>query len=89
MASTNHIKKMRDLYGFDFFDDVVNHDYDSEPNPKKRFEMIINEVVRLNNKKEEIVNFFKENKERFDNNIKIFEKIKNDKTDYNFYNSLR
>ena len=53
MASTNHIKKMRDLYGFDFFDDVVNHDYDSEPNPKKRFEMIINEVVRLNNKKEE------------------------------------
>ncbi len=89
MASTNHIKKMRDLYGFDFFDDVVNHDYDSEPNPKKRFEMIINEVIRLNNKKEEIVNFFKENKERFDNNIKIFEKIKNDKTDYNFYNSLR
>jgi hypothetical protein len=89
MASANHIKKMRDLYGFDFFDDVVNHDYDSEPNPKKRFEMIINEVIRLNNKKEEIVNFFKENKERFDNNIKIFEKIKKDKTDYNFYNSLR
>jgi hypothetical protein len=89
MASTNHIKKMRDLYGFDFFDDVVNHDYDSELNPKKRFEMIINEIIRLNNKKEEIVNFFKENKERFDNNIKIFEKIKNDKTDYNFYNSLR
>ena len=89
MASTNHIKKMRDLYGFDFFDDVVNHDYDSEPNPKKRFEMIINEIVRLNNKKEDIINFFKNNKERFDNNIKIFEKIKNDKSDYNFYNSLR
>lgn len=89
MASTNHIKKMRDLYGFDFFDDVVNHDYDSEPNPKKRFEMIINEIVRLNNRKDDIINFFKNNKERFDSNIKIFEKIKNDKTDYNFYNSLR
>ena len=89
MASTNHIKKMRDLYGFDFFDDVVNHDYDSEPNPKKRFEMIINEIIRLNNKKEDIITFFKHNKERFDKNIQIFEKIKNDKTDYNFYNSLR
>lgn len=89
MASTNHIKKMRDLYGFDFFDDVVNHSYDSEPNPKKRFEMIINEIIRLNNKKEDIITFFKQNKERFDKNIQIFEKIKNDKTDYNFYNSLR
>ena len=36
-----------------------------------------------------IVNFFKNNKERFDKNIEIFETIKNDKTDYNFYNSLR
>jgi hypothetical protein len=89
MSSTNHIKKMRDLYGFDFFDDIVNHDYDSEPDPKKRFDMIINEIVRLNGKKDEIVNFFKNNKERFDKNIEIFETIKNDKTDYNFYNSLR
>ena len=89
MASTNHIKKIRDLYGFDFFDDIVNHDYDNEPNPKIRFEMIINEISRLNNKKEEIVTFFKQNKERFDKNIEIFEKIKNNKIDYNFYNSLR
>jgi hypothetical protein len=89
MSSTNHIKKMRDLYGFDFFDDIVNHDYDSEPDPKKRFDMIINEIARLNGKKDEIVNFFKNNKERFDKNIEIFETIKNDKTDYNFYNSLR
>jgi hypothetical protein len=89
MASTNHIKKMRDLYGFDFFDDIVNHNYDSEPDPKKRFNMIIEEIVRLNGKKDEIINFFKNNKERFDRNIEIFEKIKNDKTDHNFYNSLR
>jgi hypothetical protein len=88
MASVNHIKKMKDRYGFDFFDDIVNHSYDSEPNPKKRFEMIINEILRLNNKKEEIVHFFKNNKSRFDRNVQIFEEIKKDKTDYNFYKSL-
>lgn len=88
MASANHIKKMKDRYGFDFFDDIVNHSYDSELNPKKRFEMIIDEILRLNTKKEEIVNFFKHNKSRFDRNVQIFEEMKKDKTDYNFYKSL-
>jgi hypothetical protein len=88
MASTNHIKKIKDRYGFDFFDDVVNHTYDSEPNPKKRFEMIIDEILRLNSKKEEIITFFKHNKSRFDRNVQIFEEMKKDKTDYNFYKSL-
>jgi len=89
MASTNHIKKMKDLHGLDFFDDIVNHDYDSEPNLKKRFQMIVNEIIRLNSKKEDIANFFKHNKERFDNNRKIIEELIKDKKDYNFYNSLR
>ena len=88
MASVNHIKKMKDRYGFDFFDDIVDHSYDSEPNEKKRFEMIIKEVLRLNTKKQEIISFFKNNKHRFDKNIEIFNQIKKDKTDYNFYNSL-
>ena len=88
IASTNHIKKIRDRYGFDFFDDVVNHSYDSEPNHKKRFEMVIEEILRLNGKKEEIITFFKHNKSRFDRNVQIFEEIKKDKTDYNFYKSL-
>lgn len=88
MASANHIKKIKDRYGFDFFDDIVNHSYDSELNPQKRFEMIIEEILRLSTKKEEIVNFFKNNKVRFDRNVQIFEEIKKDKTDYNFYKSL-
>jgi hypothetical protein len=50
--------------------------------------MIINEIIRLNEKKEEIANFFKQNKLRFDKNIQIFEEMKKDKTDYNFYKSL-
>ncbi len=88
MASANHIKKMKDRYNFDFFDDIVDHSYDNEPNAKKRFEMIINEILRLNTKKQDIISFFKNNKNRFDKNIQIFEDIKNDKTDFNFYNSL-
>jgi hypothetical protein len=89
MASCGHIKKMRELHGFDFFDDVVNHDYDNEPNNKKRFDMIINEIIRLNSKREDIEYFFNHNKERFYNNRKIVAEIKKDKKDYNFYNSLR
>ena len=88
MASANHIKKIKDRYGFDFFDDIVNHSYDSELDSNKRFKMIIDEILRLNNKKEEIVNFFKNNKSRFDRNVQIFEEMKKDKTDYNFYKSL-
>jgi hypothetical protein len=80
---------MKELHGFDFFDDVINHDYDNELNYKKRFNMIIDEVIRLNNKKDDIEYFFKHNKERFDNNRKIVVEMKKDKKDYNFYNSLR
>lgn len=89
MASSHHIKKMKELHGFDFFDDVINHDYDNELNYKKRFNMIIDEVIRLNSKKDDIEYFFKHNKERFDNNRKIVVEMKKDKKDYNFYNSLR
>ena len=102
MASTNHIKKIKDRYGFDFFDDIVDHSYDSELDPNKRFKMIIDEILRLNNKKEakilgtngfvrtflKQINFFKNNKSRFDRNVQIFEEMKKDKTDYNFYKSL-
>jgi hypothetical protein len=51
--------------------------------------MIIDEVIRLNSKKDDIEYFFKHNKERFDNNRKIVVEMKKDKKDYNFYNSLR
>jgi hypothetical protein len=50
--------------------------------------MIIDEVLRLNTKKQEIISFFKNNKTRFDKNIEIFNEIKKDKADFNFYNSL-
>ena len=89
MSSVNHIQKMRDRHGFDFFDDIVNHSYDREPDFKKRFKMIVDEIIRLNGKKEEIEIFVKENKNRFDRNVRIVEDLIKDKTDYDFYNSLR
>ena len=89
MSSVNHIQKMRDRHGFDFFDDIVNHSYDREPDFKKRFKMIVDEIIRLNGKKEEIEIFVKKNKNRFDRNVRIVEDLIKDKTDYDFYNSLR
>ena len=51
--------------------------------------MIVDEIIRLNGKKEEIEIFVKENKNRFDRNVRIVEDLIKDKTDYDFYNSLR
>lgn len=33
--------------GFDMYDDVVDHSYDGEPNPRLRLKLIVNEVERL------------------------------------------
>ena len=49
VATKHHVKKMRELYGFDFFDDIINHSYDEEPDNGKRMKMIIDEIIRLDN----------------------------------------
>ena len=42
---------MKDRYGFDFYDDLINHDYDSEKSIGSRITMLIDEVTRLKNNK--------------------------------------
>lgn len=64
LASYNHVKMMREEYDLDFFDDLIDHSYDDEIDDAKRFHMIVNEVNRLSNMKNEIRTFYKNNIDR-------------------------
>lgn len=48
LATMHHVKKLREL-GFDVFDDIVNHDYDDEPNVEYRIQKIADEIERICN----------------------------------------
>ena len=81
LASHHHIKMMREEYGLDFFDDLIDHSYDNEIDDAKRFHMIINEVKRLSNMRNEISEFYKNNVVRL---IKNHNFIKNNNYEEKF-----
>jgi hypothetical protein len=88
LATHNHIKKMKELYDYDFFDDIINHEYDSEPNFKKRLYMFVQEIKRLNQNKEQIKEFYRNNQQRFiDNKNKVL-KMLSDTSDFTFFKNL-
>jgi tetratricopeptide (TPR) repeat protein len=68
---------MKEKFGLDFYDDIINHSYDSHPNQRIRLEMFFNEIKRLSNMKTELIDFYKNNYERFEANkqkvLKILE----------------
>lgn len=74
-ASAGHVKFLEEIYGFDMFKDVINHDYDNETNHKKRFQMLFNEIKKIHDKKDLIPSLYVERKERFLNNQKLAKDI--------------
>lgn len=84
VAPYNHLKALREIYDFDFFDDLIDHSYDYEKNPVKRIKLIFNEINKIKNNPDVIKDFYKWNKDRFINNNKIVCEIvnKTDDTDY-------
>lgn len=88
LSTHGHIKYMRENYGFDFYDNIINHSYDLEPNQSDRMGMFIKEILRIHNNKDFFIDFYKKNKERFENNKKIVESLSTDKSDYYFFKSI-
>ena len=90
LGSRNHIRKMKEKFDLDFYDDIINHSYDSHPNQRIRLEMFYNEIKRLSNMKTELIDFYKNNYERFEANkqkvLKILEIV--DKDYYYFENLI-
>lgn len=89
VANPHHIKKLKEYDNFDFFDDLVNHSYDNELDPEKRMLLIVDEINRLNNKKDEVVEFYKKNKDRFIENRKKILKFTTNKKDIEYFNNLK
>lgn len=88
VATHNHVKMMKDIYGFDFFDDLINHNYDNEKNDFKRINMIFEEIKRLHDNKDVVKEFYKNNQIRFENNRQL---VLNNITydgDYLFFKNL-
>jgi len=88
LSTYNHIKYLKERFEFDVFDDIIDHSYDNEPDNKKRLKMVFSEIIRLNNKKEELMNFYVKNKQRFINNKNKVINISNSNRDSDFFMSL-
>ncbi len=88
VATHQHIKKTKELYGFDFFEDFFDLSYDNEPNPQKRMKMIIDEILRVYKKKDQLHGFYQSSRKRFKHNKEIVTNLYDDKRDHNFFQSL-
>lgn len=88
VATQGHVKFIKEAYGFDLFDDLIDHSYDSEPDIKKRLMMVYNEIKRLNDNKENVIKFYSENQHRFEKNREIICNIPNNDNDLKFLQSL-
>jgi hypothetical protein len=89
LGTSGHIRKMKDRYGFDFYDDILNHDYDDEPIQLNRMEMFVKEIKRLNGMRPRLIEYYKKNKERFElNKQKVINVLDTVNVDYKFFESL-
>lgn len=89
LATPFHIKFLNQKYDFDIFNDIIDHSYDDETDDYKRFFMIINEIKKLYNSKDKIVEFYKNNQKRFELNRKKLLDIAFNKTeDFEYFWNL-
>jgi hypothetical protein len=76
---------MREEYDLYFFDDLIDHSYDEEKDEVKRMHMIVNEIKRLSNMREEVCNYYKNNVDKLIHNHNF---IKNNNYDQIFKNYI-
>lgn len=88
LGNYEHNKFLKERYDLDLFEDIVDYSYDNVMVPRDRLFMFVDEVKRINSNKEFIIEFYKNNQERFEENKKKIINILEDKTDYNFFKSL-
>jgi hypothetical protein len=88
VGTQGHIASMRERYDFDFFDDLIDHSYDNEKSNIKRFEMILQEIKKLYDNKQHVIDFYGRNEKRLLENQKKMLKIMTDDTDIKFIKGL-
>ena len=88
LASYNHVKELKERFGFDMFDDVIDHSYDNELDNRKRLLMVFEEIKRLNSMKDDLIQFYNKNRYRFERNKQIVIDIEKSTTDIEYFNKL-
>lgn len=88
LATYNHVKMIRNEYEFDLFDDLIDHSYDDEIDDIKRFHMVLNEIKRLSNMKEEICKYYKNNINRILHNSNYVTNYTKKKIDERYFVKL-
>lgn len=88
LASPNHIYEIKKRYDFDWFDDVIDHSYDTILDHKERLSAFVKEIKRINDNKEFFIDFYKNNKERFQKNHNIAHALTHDTSDRDFLKKL-
>ena len=79
---------MKDRYDLDFFDDIINHSYDSVEDNVLRFQKITEEILRLSKMQKEIQEFIIKNQKRFEKNKQIIKNIHKSNYNKDFWKSL-
>jgi hypothetical protein len=87
LASQGHVGKVRE-YGFDLFDDIIDHSYDDIWDSKDRFNAVVNEIKRLHDNKEVIIDFYIKNQSRFEKNNQIITDFSENNSDRNYFLNL-
>jgi hypothetical protein len=89
LSSENHIKKMKELYNLDFFEDIIDYGYDAIVDDKERFLTYCNEINRIYENKSFFIDFYENNQERFESNKNKIIQITNLlNEDYQFFSNL-
>lgn len=88
LSSMHHVKYIKDMYGFDMFDDILDHSYDNEPDNKKRLFMVYDEIKRISQNKDKLIEFYKNNESRFEKNKQIVINISKSNKDLEYFNNI-
>ena len=72
LASPHHVLYLKDEYGFDLFEDILDHSYDHIFDDKLRMNAVASEIKRINDNKDIFIDFYIKNKNRFIKNREIF-----------------
>ncbi len=88
LATYNHVKMLRNEYDLDLFDDLIDHSYDDEIDDIKRFHMVLNEIQRLSNMRDEISKYYKLNIDKIIDNHNFIKTYSEKQIEENYFSNL-
>lgn len=86
VASPGHVMTMKEEFGFDMFDDIIDHSYDYIDNDKDRLDAVVKELKNINQNKDLFKQYYSQNKKKFIRNREIYFEmaVKNKEKDTDF-----